>query len=250
MEHNLPVDVNVPLQIKAFGDKTTFRELYLNPFHKTENILQSAARILADSQNKEVIGKIITADYTAAAFNQPADTTGATADLKIYNTVKKAIKKALMLYNTPTGKRIGEMQHEIYLLINPLDLYDVEPVINGGLERLAGINQMVGRLPFNGVIPYAGGINDGLKWGNETLSFPGVPLGKFFILIKNPVYGGYKVIKRSPSMEMGNGDVLALTTEKRAWHRIDGVFLDWLLPGGTPQKPAGAVISGTFPAAA
>jgi hypothetical protein len=49
-------------------------------------------------------------------------------------------------------------------------------------------------------------------------------------------------------MEMGDGDVLTLSKEERAWHRIDGVFLTWMLPGGTAQKPTGAVISGTFPA--
>jgi hypothetical protein len=247
MDHNLPVDVTMSLAIKAFGDKTTFRELVFNPFHTTENIMQSAARILVDSQNKDSIGAIVGATYDAA-HSQAADGSGATVDIQTYNTVKAAIKKALRLYNAPTGKRMGEMAHEIYLLVNPMDLPDVQPVIEGGLERLAGINQMVGRLPINGVIPYGGGLNDGLKWGQETLSYPGVAEGAFYVYIKNPVYGGYKVVKRAPSMEMGEGDVLALTTEKRAWHRIDGVFLDWILPSDSGGKNYGAVVKGTFPA--
>jgi hypothetical protein len=246
MEHNLPVDVSLDLRIRGFGDKTTLRELVFNPFHKTELIMESAGRILADGQNGDVIKPIVTATYDAA-HSQAADTAGATADIKTYLTIKGAIKKALRLYNTPTGKQNGLMAHRTLLLLNPMDVDDTVPIISGGLERLAGINLMVGRLPIDGIIPYGGGLNDGIAWGNETLSYPGVPAGTFFVLVKNDVYGGYKIIKRSPTMEMGEGDVLALTTEKRAWHRIDGTFLDWILPSAAGGKNYGAVIKGTFP---
>jgi hypothetical protein len=246
MDHNLPVDVIVTMEIKGFGDKTTFRELVLNPYYKTENVMQSAARILADGQNKESIGAIVGATYDAA-HSQAADTTGATKDLQLYITVKAAIRKALALWNILTKKQNGLMAHKVYLLINPIDLTDIQPIIEGGLERLAGINQMVGRLPIDAIIPYGGGLNDGLVWGGETLSYPGVAAGTFYIMIKNDVYGGYKIIKRSSTMEMGDGDVLALTTEKRAWHRIDGTFLDWILPSAAGGKQYGAVIKGTFP---
>jgi hypothetical protein len=246
MDHNLPVDVSMNLVIRAFGDKTTFRELVLNPFYKTENVIQSAARILVDGQNKDSIGAILAKTYDEDHTQEP-DATGATVDIKLYNTIKAAIKKALRLYNTPTGKQIGLMQHEIYMLVNPIDIPDITPIIEGGLERLAGINQMVGRLPINAIIPYGGGLNDGMKWGSETLSFPGVPAGTFYIFIKNDVYGAYKIIKRTPTMETGDGDVLALTTEKRAWHRIDGMFLDWILPSNNTGKHYGAIIKGTFP---
>jgi hypothetical protein len=247
IEHNLPIDVTINMSIKAVGDKTTFRELVLNPFYKTENVMESVARILVDGQNKECIGAIVGAAYDAA-HSQAADTTGATKDLQTYNTVKAAIKKALALWNIPTKKQNGLMAHKIYLLINPIDLTDIQPVIEGGLERLAGVNQMVGRLPIDGIVPYGCGLNDGLVWSGETLSFPGVAAGTFYIMIKNDVYGGYKIIKRASTMEMGDGDVLALTSEERAWHRIDGTFLDWILPSASGGKQYGAVIKGAFPA--
>ncbi|MDR1588204.1 MAG: hypothetical protein LBS57_12175 [Treponema sp.] len=246
MNHNLPVDVSLDLFIRGFGDKTTLRELVFNPFHKTELIMDSAARILADGQNGDVIKPIVTATYDAA-HSQAADTTGATADIQVYLTIRNAIRKAVRLYNIPTGKQNGLMAHQNLLLLNPMDVDDVVPIISGGLERLAGINLMVGRLPIDGIIPYGGGLNDGLSWGNETLLYPGVPAGTFFILVKNDVFGGYKIVKRSPTMEMGDGDVLALTTEKRAWHRIDGTFLEWILPTAAGGKNYGAVIKGTFP---
>jgi hypothetical protein len=247
IEHNLPIDVTINMSIKAVGDKTSFRELVLNPFYKTENVMESVARILVDGQNKECIGAIVGAAYDAA-HSQAADTTGATKELQSYNTVKAAIIKDKALYNIPTKKQNGLMAHKVYLLINPIDLTDIQPIVEGGLERLSGVNQMVGRLPIDGIIPYGCGLNDGLVWGGETLSFPGVAAGTFYIVIKNDVYGGYKIVKRSSTMEMGDGDVLALTTEKRAWHRIDGTFLDWILPSAAGGKQYGAVIKGTFPA--
>jgi hypothetical protein len=246
MDHNLPVDVVISLVLMGFGDKTMFRELFLNPFFKTNTVIESAARILVDEQNKESIGPIVGFTYPSA-FIQAADTTGATLDLQIYNTVKAAIKKAVRLWNTPTGKQNGLMAHKIYLLLNPIDVPDIMPILNGALRGLAGINQIVDPLGLDGVIPYGGGLNDGMKWGNETLKYPGVAAGTFYVFVKNDVYGGYRIIKRSPTMEMGAGDPLELTSEKRAWHWIDGTFLDWILPVTVGGKNYGAVIKGTFP---
>jgi hypothetical protein len=245
MEHNLPIDNILKVMIKAFGDKTTLRELFLNPFYKTENVINSAARILADGQNADFFKPIIDATYDAA-HTQTLDTTGATPDIQIYNTIKKAINKALRLYNPAINKKMGLMNYQLFLLVNPIDLPDIEPIINGSLERLSGVNQLLGRLPINNVIAYGGGVNDGLTWANETLSFPGIEAGTFYIYIRNDVYGAYKIIKRAPTMEMGTGSPLMLATEERAWHRIDGIFLDWILPSGTTQKPAGAIIKGAL----
>jgi hypothetical protein len=246
IDHNLPVDTVIHLDLKAFGDKTMFRELILDPFYKSQNVIESAARILVDEQNKEIIAPIVTFTFPAA-FTQDPDTTGATLDLKIYNTVKAAIKKAVWLWNTPTGKQNGLMAHKIYLLLNPIDVPDIMPILNGALRGLSGINQIVDPLGLDGVIPYGGGLNNGMKWGNDTLKYPGVAAGTFYIFVKNDVYGGYRIIKRSPTMEMGAGDPLELTTEKRAWHWIDGTFIDWLLPVTTGGKNWGSVIKGTFP---
>jgi hypothetical protein len=246
IDHNLPVDVVISLVLMGFGDKTMFRELVLNPFFKTQNVIESAARILVDEQNKEAIAPIVSFSYPAAFIQQP-DSAGATLDLKIYNTVKAAIKKAVRLWHTPTGKQNGLMAHKIYLLLNPIDVPDIMPILNGALRGLAGINQIVDPLGIDGVIPYGEGLNNGMKWQNETLSYPGVAAGDFYIFVKNDVYGGYRIIKRTPTMEMGAGDPLELTTEKRAWHWIDGTFLDWILPVTAGGKNYGAVIKGTFP---
>jgi hypothetical protein len=173
-------------------------------------------------------------------------------DILIYNTIKKAIKKALGLYVYPlkgSNKQYGTLTHKVYLICNPMDLFDIQPVIDGELARLAGTNQLAGRLPIDAVIPYAGGLNDGLVWGKETLKFPGVEQGTFYVVVTNDTYSGYSIIKRAPSMEMGDGDVLALTTEKRAWSRIRAIYADWVLPKTESGKAYGGVVKGNLPTA-
>jgi hypothetical protein len=228
IEEQLGTATAIPLTIKGFGHKNSIRDLVFNPFYSVEMLMESVARINVDSRNKESIGKIVSAAYDAG-HTQAADDTGTTYDLKLYNTIKKAIKKGLNLkHSVYRTKRLGDMRNEVYLLINPTDLYDIQPVIDGELERISGINQLVGRLPIAGVIPYGGGMQDGLMWGKETLSFPGVPQGTAYAIIKTDV-GAYNLVKRDTTMEQGNGDVLQLSTEERSWYRIGETFMDWLI---------------------
>ena len=138
MEHKLPKNYPVRLVIRGFGDKTTLNELVFNPFHKTDLIIESAARILADEKNADSISPIVNATY-GAPFSQAADTGGASYDINLYNTLKKAIFKALSLLNYPTGKANGLMRNEVYLLVNPLDLVNVQPVVNGHLAGAGGL---------------------------------------------------------------------------------------------------------------
>jgi len=246
MEPALPQKVIVDLKILGFGDKTQLRQLIFNPFHKTERIIESSARILADHKNKDLFGDIFGIVYDDA-HSQSADTTGATFDLRMYNTLHAAIRKAGRLLNKPLGKANAEYNHEIYLLVNPLDLFDIQPIANGALQSVGGIQQLAPTLPLDGIISYGSGLNHGFKWGNEVLSYPGVPLGKAYIYVKVNTFGAYRLIKRHETMDIGNGDVLALTSEHRAWHRIRGTFTDWVKPITEGGKAFGAVIEITLP---
>ncbi|MDR2602668.1 MAG: hypothetical protein LBC53_09535 [Spirochaetaceae bacterium] len=245
MEHNLPINETVKLAVKAFGDKTTLRELVLNPFYKTEIVIRSAAKALADGENGDFFRPLNSAVFDAA-HSQKFDETGATRDLQKYNTIRDAIDKAVRLYDVQSGKQNGLMEHEIYILVNPLDALTLEPIINGALARVAGVAQTADKLPVAAMIPYGGGLNNGQTWGGKTISYPGVKPNEFYILVKNRDNGGYKIIKRTPTMEMGEGDVLGLTTEKRAWHRIDGMFLKWLLPSTIDGKACGRIVKGSL----
>ena len=246
LEHALAEKYSVEQEIRGFGDKTTLRNLIFNPFHKTEKLIESAARILADHKNKDLFGDIFGITYDAA-HSQAADTAGATYDLQLHNTLRNAIRKAVRLINKPLGKANGEYNHDIFLLVNPLDLVDIQPVANGALAGVGGIQQLTQALPLSGIIPYACGLNHGFKYGNDTLSYPGVPLGKAYVFVKVDSFGGYRLIKRNETMDIGEGDVLSLSSEHRAWHRIRGVFTDWVKPVTQGGKAYGAVIEVTLP---
>jgi hypothetical protein len=246
MEHALPNKYPVELQIRGFGDKTTLRELIFNPFHKTEKLITSASRILSDHKNKDLFGDIFGIAYDSA-HSQAADTAGATYDIQLYNTLKKGIRKAVNLLCEPLGKANGEYKHEIYLLVNPLDLIDIQPIANGALAGVGGLQQFTPALPIAGIIPYGCGLNHGFTYGKEALSYPGVPQGKAYAFVKVDTFGGYRIIKRNETMDIGEGDVLSLSSEHRAWHRIRGVFTDWVKPVSKGNKAYGAVVEITLP---
>jgi hypothetical protein len=246
MEHILPNNYPVRLSVRGFGDKTTLRDLVFNPFHKTERVIESAARILADEKNADSIKPIISAAFDAN-HKQAADSSGASYDINLYTTLKKGVIKALSLLCEPMGKANGLIRHEVYLLVNPLDVINVQPIVNGALAAAGGLQQIAAALPVDGIIPYGGGLNDGLAYGKETLSYPGVPQGKAYAFVKVDVYGGYRIVKRNETMEVGEGDILGLTSEKRAWHRIRGIWNGWCLPKTESGKFYGAVVEITLP---
>jgi hypothetical protein len=246
MKSALPVDYPVYMKIRGFGDKTTLRQMIFNSFHKNELIIESAARILSDEKNKDSLGPILSALYDAE-HKQVADTSGATFDLQLYNTLKKGIRKANRLICEPLKREVGLVRHEVYLLINPIDDVDIMPIANGALAGVGGIQQMAQALPIDGVIPYGGGLNHGMKYGEETLSYPGVPSGKAYVFVKVDSFGGYRITKRNETMEVGEGDVLALSPAKKAWHRIRGLHNIFVLPKTVSGKAYGAVVEVTLP---
>lgn len=246
MQSALPVDYPIYLKVRGFGDKTTLRQMVFNPFHKTELIIESAARILSDEKNKDSLGGILGATFTNP-HKQAADTTGATYDLQLYNTLKSGIRKVLNLINKPLAKKNGLVRNEVYLLINPMDALDIAPVANGALAGVGGIQQLTQALPIAGIIPYGGGLNNGMKYGNETLSYPGVPQGKAYAFVKVDSFGGHRITKRNETMEVGEGDVLALSPEKKAWHRIRGIHNLFVLPVVESGVAYGAVVEITLP---
>jgi hypothetical protein len=247
IEQNAAKLTPISLDIKAFGHKNSLYDVIFNPFWDINRLMETAATIRIDSRNNDVIGKIVKATFDAG-HTQAVDTTGETPDLKIYNTVNNAIDKLQRLYHPHFTKRqIGTMTHKIYLLINPLNRRRVQPVVSGALLGAGGLKQLVNALPLDGIIEYAGGIQDGLPWGeNKQLSFPGVADGEFY-LIAVTTYGGMTFTKRDLTLETGTGSVLQLSTQERAWYRIGTTFLDWLIGKTEGGKEYGAIIKGTFP---
>jgi hypothetical protein len=236
----------IALELRAFGHKNSLWDVLFNPFWDTERLMQTAATIRVDSRNDDVIGNIVRANYDGG-HSQAADTTGATYDLKVYNTVLAAIKKLNdLLHPLFTTRRIGSMNPQVYLLCNPSDQWSIQRVISGGLVGASGVAQIVSALPLTGIIPYGGGIQDGLPWGKEILSYPGVAKGEFY-LVAVTRFGGYTLIKRDLTLETGIGEVLQLSREERAWYRVGKTFIDWLIGSTSGSKYYGAIIQGSLP---
>jgi hypothetical protein len=245
IEENGARTVLISLIVRAFGHKNSLFDVVFNSFWDVNRLMETAATIRVDSRNDDVIGKIVRGTYDVN-HQQAPDTTGDTLDLKIYNTVNAAVDKCYRLYHPLfTNRQIGSMNPRLYLLINPMDRRKVQRIISGGLEGAGGLRQIVDALPFEGIIAYGGGIQDGLPWGKETLKFPGVPSGQFYIVAVNP-FGGMTFVKRDLTLETGTGTVLQLSREERAWYRIGITWMDWLI-GSTDGKAYGAIIKGTFP---
>ena len=236
----------ISLVIRAFGHKNSLYDVVFNPFWDLDRLMQTVANIRVDSRNADVIGKIVGAAYDAG-HSQAPDTAGDTRDIKIYNTVDNAITKLQKLYHPQfKNRRIGTMNPKLYMLMNSMDRRKVQPVVSGGLVGAGGIRQMVNALPIDGIIAYDGGIQDGLPWGQETLSFPGCKEGEFYLIGVTP-YGGMAFVKRDLTLETGTGSVLQLSREERAWYRIGVTFMDWLIGETKEGKAYGAVIKGEFP---
>ena len=238
---------NVAITIKAFGHKNSLWDIVFSPFWDIQRLNETAARIRVDSRNDNIIGKIVRHSYDPA-HSIGADATGPTHDVKMYNTLREAIKKVRKLFHPLyTNRQIGSMNAQLYLLLNDADVWDVSRSINGQLIGASGIAQNVSALPIAGVIPYSGGVQDGLPWGKEILQYPGVKEGEFYLVAVNQL-GGYTFTKRDLTMEMGVGSVLQLSTEERAWYRIGTTFMDYLLGGNDGSKATGAILKGALPA--
>jgi hypothetical protein len=250
IQQNKAEVVPLSLVIKAFGHKNSLFDVVFNPFWEINTLMETVANIRVDSRNNDVIGSIVKHSFDAAHTQEP-DQVSDTYDLRIYETVDRAIDKLKNLYHPQfKNRKIGNMNPKVYMLINSMNRRKVQPVISGGLVGAGGLRQIVSALPVDGIIEYDGGIQDGLPWGKEVLSFPGVQEGEFYLIAVTP-FGGMTFTKRDLTLETGVGSVLQLSREERAWYRIGTTFLYWLLGKtegtGSNAKAYGAIIKGTLP---
>jgi len=250
IEQNLAQLEQITLQIRAFGWKDSLKNMVFNPLNVLQRVTEAAATILVDSRNNDIIGNIVSATYPASQ-TVPADATGATYDIQLYNTFKNAILKLASLKHVLTGKELSEtgvFSGGIKILCHPADLWQIEKIVNGGLSQILSIQQITQALPFSEIIAYGAGHMHGMEWAKETLSFPGVAKGEAYAFLPNPL-GGIVLDKRPLTLETGTGSVLALSTEERAWYRINGLFHKWFMGGAHPGGKAGTgnIVKVTLP---
>ena len=237
------------LTIRACGWKDNLENMLYNLFFSMDKVTQAAVDADVDARNAAVIGPILAATFVASMKVAADATANQSLDSHTYATLLAAVKKLRGLLDVQTGRKIAAST--IAVLCNSADTWQIENVIRGQLNMngsgATGMNRPA--LPIDSVIEYDHGINDGIVLGKETLSFPGVTAGKCYVFVPGIV----KVANKRPlTMESGRGSVLELSTEERAWYRVQGTYTDDLL-GSSAATPAGgaagygAIIEVTLP---
>lgn len=237
--------------IYALGWKDTLANMLFNKVHTIAKVNQAVADADTDARNAATVGAIVGATYVASQKQAADATSGATYDVLMYNTIRKAIKKLRGLKDPQTGRKINASQ--IAILCNSADTWSLQRVIGGQLQTGGGngtittINAQA--LPIASIIEYDQGITDGMKWGKETLSFPGVAAGTVYVFV--PKEYMFVMNKRGLALETGMGSTLQLSTEERSWYRVFGVWLKDFLgssyPGTSLGASYGSVLEVTLP---
>ena len=225
IEQKLGATDTFDLGIYAVGWKDSLKNMLYNKLHEMQKVNQAAVDADTDRRNAAIIGAIVGATFDASQQQAADTTTGASYDVLMYNTIRKAIKLIRSLKDPQTERKIAVPA--LSLLVNSADTWDIERVINGQLQTagtkgtLNSINAT--SLPIQNIIEYDRGITDGKTYGKDTLSFPGVPQGTAYLFVPRDYL--YVVNKRPLVMETGVGSTLQLSTEERAWYRVFGNYM-------------------------
>jgi len=235
-QHTGNVDT-LTLEILAVGWKDSIANMLWNRFFTMDKVMQAAADADVDARNAAIIGYIVAATFVASQ-QQAADATASeTLDEHTYNTFVAAIKKLRGLKDIQTGKKI--QVPSISILCNSADTWQIENVIRGQLNGNGSSARASNRpgLPIANIIEYDGGINNGVTIGKTLMSFPGVTAGKCYVYVPD---AAIVANKRPLTMETGMGSVLELSTEERAWYRVQGTYLKALMGSSYAGTALGA----------
>jgi hypothetical protein len=232
--------------VRAFGWKASMKFMAFAPTNVMQRVTEAAAIIAVDSKNNDIIAPIVGATY-GALHSQAADASGSTFDLKMRNTMRRAVKTLAKLYHPMYTKKLvstlSEFSSNVSILCHPGDADDIRRAVSGWVG--GGLVQDMSPIGNIGnIIPYANGIQDGETWGEEVLSLPGVTLGTAYMFIPNVAI---VLNKRDVTLETGMSSVLELSNEERSWHRITGMYIDYLLGGCATNTGKGCIIKITLP---
>lgn len=241
IQANLANQAAITLYFKAFGWKNSIKSVAFTPIDQLSRVTEAAATINVDSRNNDVIGYLVGLTYPAKQSQAKDTTAGATFDTLMYNTFRKGLKKLAALKHPLTKKLMAEMgafSGGVKAIVHPADAWAIQRACMGELAGAGGLLQIASALPIGEIIPYGGGIMNGLAWGKETLSLPGVTQGYAYLVLPNAL-GGFVLDKRGQTLEIGSGSVLELSTEERAWYRINGLYHDWFVGGAKDNTDSG-----------
>lgn len=225
------------MNIKAVGWKDSLKNMLYNKFFTMDKVVQAAVDADVDARNAATVGLIVGTTYAATQKQAAVTTSGLTYDEKLYETILGAWKKLVALKDPQTNRKISAPR--VSLLCNSADAWSIQNVIRGQLNGNGADARSANRpgLPVSTIIEYDQGITDGFTIGKETASFPGVTAGKAYLFVP-----GVMIVanKRPLTMETGRGSTLELSTEERAWYRVQGEYSKTFLGSSYPGTGLGA----------
>jgi hypothetical protein len=211
--------------------------LLYNKFFAMDKVMQAAVDADTDARNSATVGLIVGSTFVASQTQAAVSTAGLTLDEKTYETALAGIKLLRALKDIQTKRKIAAPV--IRILCNSADTWQLQNVVMGQLNG-NGADAKTSNRPALGVdmlIEYDQGINDGFTIGKDVAAFPGVTAGTFYIFVPGVLT---VATKRPLTMETGRGSVLELSTEERAWYRVQGVYSKVFLGSSFPGTSVGA----------
>lgn len=239
------------LAMTGLGWQTTLENLLFNPIHNLQKVNEAVAKAYTDKRNAALIAPITGATYTGKQAVAAVQDLGNSYDVNLYQTIKKAVKALMIKTDPQTGKPISTASG-ISILANSADAFDIERVIRGQLASFTAGNVTSLNLSplsmISEILTYDQGMTNGDNWYGETLSFPGIAAGYFYMYV--PRAYAWILTKRGLSMEAGVDLGIYTTRESRIWYECSGSYLDDFLgyaKGGAGVDGDGAIIKVAMP---
>ena len=210
---------SVDVLLYALGHARSLEdELYNLDIYSLQKVDAAVARAHTGRRNNICFGPLI-ALTAAGGWNASqvvaADVTGATYDVRLYLTIRNAIRRLYGLLDPQTALEISASR-VILLVRNQVIQWDLSRILQGQLERFGTPVENRASLPIDEVWMYRG---DTIDVGPKRTVFAGVPEGTAYLFIPGPAGSpNYTLNKRQLTMEIGRGDVLQLARERRAWY--------------------------------
>ncbi len=209
----------VSVKLKGLGHARSLEdELYNLDIYSMQKVNEAVDRAHTGVRNHICFNPLI-ALTAAGGWNASqivaADTTGATYDVRLYLTVRNALRLLYGLVDAQTGQEIDAPRVVLMVRGNVIE-WDLQRVINGQLEKFGTPVENRAGLAINEIWKYKG---DSITVGPKTTTYPGVPTNTAYLFVTGPDGApSWTLNKRQLTMEIGRGDVLQLARERRAWY--------------------------------
>lgn len=215
------VSGSVDVTLYALGHARSLEdELYNLDIYSLEKVLKAVNRAHTGLRNNRCFNPLIALSMATpngwSAFQRvAADTTGATYDVRLYLTLRNAIRRLMGLLDMQTGQEI-DAEKIVLLCRNKVIQWDIARVVDGQLEKFGTPIENRGKLGIDELWLYKGDVVD---VGEDRVTYNGVPEGVAYLFVPGPAGAPtWTLNKRQLTQEIGRGNVLQLARERRAWY--------------------------------